>query len=705
MHGQIIAILRKQAKPLDTIELAQLLAINNVDDNKMMLKTLVELENDNIIAVTNHNCFYYLDPKVYLQGIVSVNKKGFGFVKVADGQEEYFIKQDDLNNALDQDTVLFILKKHKHNNNAKKIEAQVIKVVKRNNEYVVGIVKKNRNNQKYLEILNNKLTQYRAEIINFKEAIENTIIKGSIVNINSKTNLMQVKINEIIGNANQVGVDVLAILHEFNIPTKFNEQVLREANQIKQDIDVTEELKNKSRRDLQNEMFVTIDGNDSKDFDDAILVKQNAKGNYLLSVVIADVAHYVPLNSALDKEAFDRGCSVYLIDRVVPMLPEKLSNGICSLNPFEPRLTLTCEIEIDGEGHVVTSSIYEAVIISKARLTYDEVNKFFQNEKNQIPLELTKMLSLAHKLYQILVRKKQQDGVVNFDLDEPKFIVDKNGKIKDIIARERADAEKLIESFMIRANETVAETIYWMDLPFVYRVHNKPKPKKLFDLYTQLSYLGLNIKGKMENIHSKDLQQILNKLKDKENVKVISALVLRSMEKAKYSPINDGHFGLSSWCYTHFTSPIRRYPDLIVHRLLKKYLFQAKVKVTYLEQTRMLVGHASQQSSLAELRAMECELEVNKMKEAEYMEDKIGYQYDGIVAGVTAFGIFVELPNTIEGLVHITDLNDDYYLFDEKSLKLIGERKRKEYFLGQKVRVRVKKASKKLRQIDFELVN
>lgn len=705
MHDQIIAILKKQAKPLDTIELAQLLAINNIDDNKMMLKALVELENDNIIAVANHNRFYYLDSKVYLQGVVSVNKKGFGFVKIGEGQEEYFIKQDDLNNALDQDSVLFVLKKHKPNNNARKIEAQVIKVVKRNNEYVVGVVKKNRNNQKYLEILNNKLTQYRAEIINFKEAIENTIIKGNIVNINSKTNLMQVKIAEIIGNANQVGVDVLAALHEFNIPTKFNEQVLREANQIKQKLDVTETLKNKLRRDLQNEMFVTIDGNDSKDFDDAILVKKNANGNYLLSVAIADVAHYVPSNSALNKEAFDRGCSIYLIDRVVPMLPEKLSNGICSLNPFEPRLTLTCEMEIDGQGHVVTSNIYESVIISKARLTYDEVNKFFQNEKNQIPLALTEMLSLAHQLYQILARKKQQDGVVDFDLDEPKFIVDKNGKIKDIITRERADAEKLIESFMIRANETVAETINWMDLPFVYRIHNKPKPKKLFDLYTQLSYLGLNIKGKMENIHSKDLQQILNKLKDKENFKVISALVLRSMEKAKYSPINDGHFGLASWCYTHFASPIRRYPDLIVHRLLKEYLFQAKVKVTDLEQTRALVGHASQQSSLAELRAMECEREVDKMKEAEYMESKIGYQYDGIVTGVTAFGIFVELPNTIEGLVHITDLNDDYYLFDEKSLKLVGKRKRKEYFLGKKVRIRVKKASKKLRQIDFELVN
>ncbi|WP_425380161.1 ribonuclease R [Spiroplasma endosymbiont of Stenodema calcarata] len=705
MHEQIITILKKQAKPLDTIELAQLLTINNIEDNKTMLKTLVELENDHIIAITGHNQFYYLDPKLYLQGVISVNKKGFGFVKLADGQEEYFVKQDDLNNALDQDSVLFILKNRKHPNNGRKDEAQIIKVIKRNNEYVVGIIKKNRNGEKYLEILNNKLTQYRAEIINVKEAIENTIIKGTIVNINNKTNLMKVKITEIIGNANQIGIDVLAVLHEFNVPTKFNEQTLYEANKINQDLDVQAALQNKRRRDLQNEMFVTIDGNDSKDFDDAILVQKNAKGNYLLSVAIADVAHYVPFNSALDKDALDRGCSVYLIDRVVPMLPEKLSNGICSLNPFEPRLTLTCEMEIDEQGHLVTSNIYEAVIISKGRLTYDEVNKLFQNEKNNIAPELMPMLFLAHQLYQVLLKKKERDGVIDFDLDEPKFIVDKNGKIKEIITRERADAEKLIESFMIWANETVAETIHWMDLPFVYRVHNKPKPKKLFDLYTQLSYLGLNIKGKMENIHSKDLQQILNKLKDKENFKVISALVLRSMEKAKYSPINDGHFGLASWCYTHFTSPIRRYPDLLVHRLLKEYLFQGKVQANELEQSRSVVNHSSEQSSLAELRAMECEREVNKMKEAEYMEDKIGYQYDGIVAGVTSFGIFVELSNTIEGLVHITDLKDDYYLFDQKSLKLIGERKRKEYFLGQKLRIRVKKASKKLRQIDFELVN
>ncbi|PQP79679.1 ribonuclease R [Spiroplasma sp. ChiS] len=705
MHEQIVAILKKQTKPIDTIELAQLLNINKIDDNKMLLKALVELENDNIIGVTQQHRFYYFDPKIYLRGVISINKKGFGFIKINENQEEYYVKQDDLNNTLDQDQVLFILKKQKNDNNSKKAEAQVIKVLKRNNEYVVGVIKKKRHQQKYLEILNNKLTQYRAEIINLTEAIENTIVKGIITSINSKNNLMQVKIIEIIGNTNQVGVDVLAILHEFNIRTKFNEEALTEANQINQNVDVATMLANKSRRDLQTEMFVTIDGNDSKDFDDAILVKKNQNGNYLLLVAIADVAHYAPHNSYLDKEAFERGCSVYLIDRVVPMLPEKLSNGICSLNPFEPRLTLICEMEIDQQGHVVNSSIYEAVIISKARLTYDEVNKLFCQEKNHISAEIAQMLFLAQQLYQILVWKKEHDGVVDFDLDEPKFIVDKNGKIKDIVVWERADAEKLIESFMIRANETVAETIYWMDLPFVYRVHDKPKPKKLFDLYIQLSYLGLNIKGKLENIHSKDLQQILNKLKDKENFKVISALVLRSMEKAKYSAINDGHFGLASWCYTHFTSPIRRYPDLVVHRLLKEYLFQGKVKITDLEQTRAFVSHASQQSSLAELRAMECEREVDKMKEAEYMEDKIGYEYNGIIVGVTSFGIFVELPNTIEGLVHITDLKNDYYVFDEKSLKLIGERKRKEYFLGKKVRIRVKKASKKLRQIDFELVD
>ncbi|WP_338956013.1 ribonuclease R [Spiroplasma endosymbiont of Polydrusus cervinus] len=704
MHDRIVAILKKQAKPIDTMQLAQLLAINKIDNNKMMLKVLIKLENDNIIGVTQQHRFYYFDPKIYLRGVISVNKKGFGFIKISEGQEEYYVKQEDLNNALDQDQVLFILKKQKQLTSLKKIEVQVIKVLKRNNEYVVGVIKINRHQQKYLEILNNRLTQYRAEIINSPEAIENTIVKGIISSINSKTNLMQVKIIEIIGNVNQVGVDVLAILHEFNLPTKFDKKTLDEANQIKQDVDVPTMLADQSRRDLQAEMFVTIDGNDSKDFDDAILVKKNKNGNYVLMVAIADVAHYVPINSYLDKEAIERGCSVYLIDRVVPMLLEKLSTGICSLNPNEPRLTLTCEMEINNQGHVVNSSIYEAVIISKARLTYDEVNKLFCQEKNQISSTITPMLFLAQQLYQVLARKKEQDGVVDFDLDEPKFIVDKNGKIKDIVARERADAEKLIESFMIRANEIVAETIYWMDLPFIYRVHDKPKPKKLFDLYTQLSYLGLNIKGKLENIHSKDLQQILNKLKDKENFKVISALVLRSMEKAKYSAINDGHFGLASWCYTHFTSPIRRYPDLVVHRLLKAYLFQGKVQVPDLEQTRSFISYASQQSSLAELRAMECEREVDKMKEAEYMEDKVGCEYDGIIAGVTSFGIFVELPNTIEGLVHITNLKNDYYVFDEKSLKLIGKRKRKEFFLGKKVRIRVKKASKKLRQIDFDLV-
>ncbi len=705
MNDWIIAILKKQKKPIDTIELSQLLDINKINDNKMILKVLAELENDNIIGVTKQNRLYYFDPKIYLRGIISINKKGFGFIKISENQEEYYVKKDDLNNSLDQDKVLFILKRQKNDNNSKKAEAQVIKVLKRNNEYVVGVIKKNRHQQRYLEILNNKLTQYHAEIINLDDAIENTIVKGIITNINSKNNLMQVKIIEIIGNTNQVGVYVSAILHEFNIRTKFNEETLNEANQIKQDVYVTRMLADKSRRDLQTEMFVTIDGNDSKDFDDAILVKKNKNDNYLLLVAIADVAHYVPQNSYLDKEAFDRGCSVYLIDRVVPMLPEKLSNGICSLNPFEPRLTLICEMEINRQGNIVNSSIYEAVIISKARLTYDEVNKLFWQEKNQISDEIAQMLLLAQQLYQILVLKKKHDGIIEFNLDEPKFIVDKNGKIKDIVVRERANAEKLIESFMIRANETVAETIYWMDLPFVYRVHDKPKPKKMFDLYTQLSYLGLNIKGKLENIHSKDLQQILNKLNDKENFKAISALVLQSMEKAKYSAINDGHFGLASWCYTHFTSPIRRYPDLVVHRLLKEYLFRGKFKITDLEQMRTFVSHTSQKSSLAELKAMECEREVDKMKEAEYMEDKIGYEYDGIIAGVTSFGIFVELPNTIEGLVHITDLKNDYYVFDEKSLKLIGERKRKEYFLGKKVRIRVKKASKKLRKIDFELVD
>ena len=704
MQNKIIEILRAKNKPLDTIELTTLLKIDNLEDHEQMLKILVELENQNIIAVNSNHKFYYLNPKIYLQGVISINKKGFGFVKINNNQEEYYVHQKDLNNALDGDQVIFVLKS-KSPNNDKKVEAQIVKIIQRNLEYIMGVVKKNKNNKKYLEVLNNKLQQYKAEILNLKAAVENTVVKAAIIKANSTSNTMQVKILEVIGNVNQPGVDILTILHEFNIKVKFDNETLQEANQIAPSVSLNDPLLFTTRKDLRDELLVTIDGNDSKDFDDAICVTENQDGTYRLLVAIADVAHYVTANSFLDKEAFARGCSVYLIDRVVPMLPERLSNGICSLNPHEIRLVMCCEIIIDKKGEVINSSIFEGVMESKARLTYENVNKLFKGETTTIVPEISNMLYQARRLYKILLTKKNHDGVVDFDFDEPKFITNKSGKIIDIVNCPRDEAEKLIEQFMIRANETVAETVFWMDLPFIYRVHDQPKEKKLRELYAQLSLMGLNIKGKLENIHSKDIQQVLDKLRDQKDFKVISALFLRSMEKAKYSAVNDGHFGLASKCYTHFTSPIRRYPDLIVHRLLKEYLINNKINAKVIKENREFTLLASEQSSNCEVKAMECEREVDQMKEAEYMEDKVGMTFPGIIFGVTAFGIFVQLENTIEGLVHISDLRDDFYIFDEKTLTLIGERKKQRLTLGKRVKIKVKKASKQLRQIDFTLIN
>ncbi|AGM25713.1 ribonuclease R [Spiroplasma syrphidicola EA-1] len=702
MKEKIIRVLKEQKRALSSIEIAEFLQLNNIDETKTLLKTLVEMENEHLILVNNNNSFSYLDPQIYLTGVVLINKKGFGFVRINNQQEEYYVGQKDLKDALDNDEVIFRLKKNNNLDKSKKVEAEIVKVIKRKTEYVVGVIRKNKENQQSLEILNAKLQQYRGVIINPEQYSENEIVKGVITNFSPKKNIIEVKVTEIIGNLNQPGADILAVLYEFNIKTHFEPQVLEEANHVASFLAAPEELT--CRRDLTKDIIVTIDGDDAKDLDDAISVTKTANDTYLLKVAIADVAHYVKENKMLDQEALSRGCSVYLIDRVVPMLPEKLSNGVCSLNPNEIRLVMCCEMEISREGKVLNSEIYEGYIKTKARLTYNNVNKFFNDQPTEISIEVQGMLKVARELYQVLARRKHNDGSLDFDLDEPKFITNESGKIEAIVPRERGEAEKLIESFMIRANETVAETIFWMDLPFVYRVHQQPKEKKLRDLYEQLSLLGLNIKGKLENIHAKDIQTILEKLKNYDNFKVLSALFLRSMEKARYSPVNDGHFGLASTCYTHFTSPIRRYPDLLVHRLLKQYLLRHQVGAKILEDTRKVVSFASEQSTICEQKAMDCEREVNKMKEAEYMEDKIGNHYWGIVSGVTGFGIFVELENTIEGLVHIRDLKGDYYRFDEKTLKLIGEHTRKEYFLGQKLKIKVKNANKKLRQIDFELV-
>lgn len=702
MNKKIIDIFKQTKESISLVRLAELLNITSENDYKMMLDTLKELENQNLIS-SNHNnsSFFYLDPQKTFQGILSLNRKGFGFIRLKDEIDEYFVNPNNLNNALDQDLVLFIVTNSNNENGKKNFEAKIIKVLKRTNTKIVGtIILDEKNNQKILKIQNIKLHNYLIKINNYDQAIINSIVEAKIITVHN--NVIDVEIINILGNVNDPGIDILGIISEFNIRNKFPEEVLIAAKNIKNEI-ILETYK--KRKDLTKELFVTIDGADAKDLDDAINVKKLNNNNYKLLVAIADVAHYVPENSIIDQEAFIRGNSVYLADRVIPMLPAELSNDICSLNANQPRLVVICEMEINSLGKTVDYKIYEAIINVKKRLTYDWVNQFLIS-KNKENNDLTIMLLEAQKLFHILRKFKNQAGVVDFDLKEAKVIINELGKVKDIVIRERKTAEMIIENFMIRANETVAEAIFWLDLPFLYRIHEQPKVEKLRTLYKLLKLMGFNIKGKIDHIYSKDLQTALAQVANNPAYEIIATLFLRSMEKAKYSNINKGHFGLASKCYTHFTSPIRRYSDLVVHQALKKYLLNKPIiDKNILQKYNEYLIKVSDQTSICEVKATECERAVEQMKKAEYMEQHINKQYSGLISSVTNFGLFIVLENTIEGFISLSDLNDDYYVYHEESLSLIGQRKRKQYRIGQKINIIVKNASKNERKIDFILFN
>lgn len=702
MNKKIIDILKQTKESISVVKLAEFLNIASKNDYKIMSDALKNLENQNLIFFNdNNNTFFYIDSKKILQGILSLNRKGFGFVRIKDQIDEYFVNPNNLNNALDQDVVLFIVISNNNDNDKKNYEAKIIKVLTRTNTKIVGtIILDEKNNRKILKIQNIKLQNYLIKINNCDKAVINSIVETKIITVNN--NIIDVEIINILGNANDPGIDILGIVSEFNIRNKFPEEVLIAARDIKNKINLETY---KKRKDLTKELFVTIDGADAKDLDDAINVKKLDNNNYKLLVAIADVAHYVAENSILDQEAFIRGNSVYLADRVIPMLPSELSNDICSLNANQPRLVVICEMEINLLGKTVDYKIYEAIINVKNRLTYDWVNKFLIS-KNKENNELTTMLLDAQKLFHILRKFKNHAGVVDFDLKEAKIIINEFGKVKDIAIRERKTAEMIIENFMIRANETVAEAIFWLDLPFLYRIHEQPKIEKLRTLYKLLKLMGFNIKGKIDHIHSKDLQTALVQVANNPAYEIIATLFLRSMEKAKYSNINRGHFGLASRCYTHFTSPIRRYSDLVVHQALKKYLLNKPIiHKNNLEKYNEYLIKVADQTSVCEVKATECERAVEQMKKAEYMEQFVNKQYSGLISSVTNFGLFIVLENTIEGFISLSDLNDDYYIYHEESLSLIGQRKRKQYRIGQKINVIVKSASKNERKIDFVLFN
>jgi len=508
---------------------------------------------------------------------------------------------------------------------------------------------------------------------------------------------------QILGHKNDPGVDILSIIHNNGLPLEFPDDVLQQAIDTPETI-AESDLEN--RRDLREQVIVTIDGADAKDLDDAVTVTKLDNGNYRLGVHIADVSHYVTEGSPIDREAYDRGTSVYLVDRVIPMIPHRLSNGICSLNPKVDRLTLSCDMEIDSAGHVVNHEIFQSVIKTTERMTYSDVNKILVDKDEELREKyepLVPMFEDMEQLAAILREKRMNRGAIDFDFKEAKVLVDEEGHPTDVVIRERSVAEKLIEEFMLVANETVAEHFHWMDVPFIYRIHEDPKEEKLQRFFEFITNFGYVVKGKANDIHPRALQEIVEAVEGTPEEVVINTVLLRSMQQAKYDPESLGHFGLSTDYYTHFTSPIRRYPDLIVHRLIRTYLIEGKTDSATLEHWGMIMPDIADHTSKRERRAVDAERETDDLKKAEYMLDKIGEEFDGMISSVTNFGMFVELPNTIEGLVHVSAMNDDYYRFDERHLAMIGERNAKVFRIGDEIKVKVINVNKEERAIDFEV--
>ncbi|MDD5878815.1 MAG: ribonuclease R, partial [Clostridiales bacterium] len=511
------------------------------------------------------------------------------------------------------------------------------------------------------------------------------------------------KIVEILGKKGERGVEIDSIIRAHGLPEEFPKKVIDEANFV-----AGQELEDEIARrlDLRDLDIFTIDGEDAKDLDDAISIEVLPNGNYKLGVHIADVTHYVKEKSKLDKEALKRATSVYLVDKVIPMLPKQLSNGVCSLNPFEDKLTLSCIMEIDAEGKVVKYDIAETVINSKARMTYTEVSDILEKDDEKLKKTFAKQVDdfiAAEKLARILMKRRQRRGAIDFDFPEAKIILNKNGEVVDIKHYERRISNKMIEEFMLVANETVAEHFFWLQLPFVYRIHETPSVEKMEDLNKFMATFGYHIKGNLEDVHPKEMQSIIEKIKGTKEEESISTIMLRSMKQAKYSPSCIGHFGLAAKYYCHFTSPIRRYPDLQIHRIIKEQL-NNKLNNKRQDQLAHIVEYASTQSSERERAAELAERDVHDYYKACYMADKVGQQFDGVVSGVTSFGIFVELENTVEGLIRLANMRDDYYIYNQETYSIIGERSKKTFRIGDSVRIEVDNVNVDFKEIDFKLI-
>ena len=636
-------------------------------------------------------------------GTYRKNQKGFGFVKLEGQEEEIYISKENSYNALNGDTVAIKIISEKEAD--KKAEGKIVKIVRHEKDIVVGTFQKNRNFGFVVPDDKNFGTDIFISKSHWGKARNNHKVLVKIIKYPEKGKNAEGEIIEILGGVNEAGVDMLSLIKQYELPYKFPEEVVSEAKAFGDKIN---EKNLEGRRDLRQDIIFTIDGEDAKDLDDAIHVEKLSNGNYRLDVHIADVSNYVREKTELDKEAYLRGTSIYMLGRVIPMLPRELSNGICSLNAGEDRFTLSCSMEITPKAKVVSSDIYKAVIRVTERMSYTDVQKILDRSDEKILKRYEKYISyfdLMAELANILKDKRRENGYLNLDIPESKIILDENGYAIDVKKYETYFANEIIEQFMLIANETVAERFYWLQAPFIYRNHEAPDLDKVKDLNKTLYNFGYKIKiSKEEIIYPNEFAKILDEVKGKEEEKVVSNIILRTLRVAKYEAENKGHFGIASKYYCHFTSPIRRYPDLFIHRIISKYLeTNYMVNDFWVKKYEKRAEKRAENCSERERVATKVEREAEDIKKAEFMENKIGEEYEGIVSSVTNFGIFVELDNTVEGLIRYEKLGNEYFIYNEETRQAIGENSGKVYKIGDKVKIRVAYANKLMRQIDFEI--
>lgn len=693
MRENVLNVLDNLYDAKDLIAINDLLNLKTPQELKGLENTLNELIDEYLVFKTKKDKYILLKNCPYLKiGKYSSNKKNFGFV-ILDKEDDIYVRDEFSKGAIDGDIVLCEI-----TGKGIKREGHINRIIKRDLHDLVGEI----------VLVNNKLSvRLSNEKLDLTLKMDDSInrcVEGQIVLISLDKKIgpksYKASIKKVIGHKNDPGVDILSIAYMYDIEPNFSKEVEEELKSIPTQVNESDLV---GRVDLTDEIIFTIDGKDTKDIDDAISLKKE-NDEYVLGVHIADVSNYVKENTALGDAAYERGTSNYLADTVIPMIPHQLSNGICSLNEGVLRLTMSCVMHINSHGKVTSYDIFKSYIKSSKKMNYTDVNNILMRDIVKEDYKPYKdILILMNKLAHIIRQERISRGYLDFDLDEPKIVQDENGVAIDVIRDEREDGEKLIEDFMIIANETVASHIYNMDLPFIYRVHSNPSPEKISDFVNLLKILGYRLNTRINEITPIKMQHILTEISDKKEFKVLSSLLLRSMKKAEYSKENIGHFGLGSKAYTHFTSPIRRFPDLTVHRLLKKYLYEKDYSMTTISTLNSMLEQIAKHSSDKEVAAVNAERVVDDMKMAEYMESHIGEEYDGMITSVTNFGFYVELDNMIEGLVHIKTIKGDYYNYVPDRLALIGKSTKKTYTIGDIVHVKCTNASKKTMLIDFEI--